>query len=273
MKAFLLVLTLVSCHVYAGFEKLTVENLDLKYVAPRGEGVVDRVGIGMSFAPTPYPIQIEKTENAFELTSPYVDFTWKHPLKFIYDLEAVTAKKTSAALGTKKHFVKSEFFSFTTKDKNVYKTEGVDGFCEGGATGAFDIRLLEDCRKNMEFTIKKVDVPASFILARVAQDLPKPPMDEMEIPGDNFVLTVKNGEYFMQVYLSFWIRAGLRAWGHIQYENNHETIAIRVDQIKFGYLPVTGMVMKKLKEIIKSPDIKVDPPWIRIKTKRLYENQ
>lgn len=273
MKAFLLVLTLASFHVYAGFEKLTVENLDLKYTSPRGEGVVDRVGIGMSLAPVPYPIQIEKTQNSFELTSPYVDFTWKHPLKFIYDLQSVTAKKTSAALGTKKHFVKSDFFSFTTKEKNVYTAHGLDGFCEGSAEGSFDLRLLEDCRKHLEFTIKKVDVPGSFILARVAEDLPLPPMNEMDIPGDNVILTVKNGDYFMQVYISFWVRAGLRAWGHVQYENNRETIAIRVDQIKFGYIPVTSMVMKKLKELIKSPDIKVDPPWIRIKTKRLYENQ
>jgi hypothetical protein len=125
----------------------------------------------------------------------------------------------------------------------------------------------------MELSIKKVDVPGSFILARLAEGLPKPPVDEMDIPGENVLLTVKEGKYFMQVYIKFWVSAGLRAWGYMQYENNYETIAIRVDEIKFGYIPVTKLVMNKLKEIITSPDIKVDPPWIRIKTKRLYENE
>lgn len=273
MQKFLLLLTLVTTTSFAGFEKVTVKNLDLDYISPGGQGMVERVGIGMSFNPVQFPIEITKTDDSFELTSPYVDFTWKHPLKFIYDLNSVVARKTSASLGTKTHFVESEYFMFKSKDKNEYKAEKLKASCEGRASGSFDVRLMEDCRKKMELTIKRVDVPSSFILARLARELPVPPEAELDIPADNVALKINNGNYALQVYIKFWFYAGLRAWGHMQYENDYKTIAIRVDQVKFGYLPVTNLVMKKLKELIKSPDVKVDPPWIRINTRMLYENQ
>lgn len=273
MKKFLLVLTLFSVSAFAGFEKLTVENLDLEYVSPSGKGMVDRVGIGMSLVSQPYPIEINRTENSFELTSPYVDFSWIHPLKFIYDIEALTTKKTSAALGTKKHFVVSDYVMLKTKGNNIYKAEKLNGYCEGGTRGEFDVRLLDDCVKNMNVTIKRVEIPGNFFLVRVLEDLPTPPAQELDIPGDNLSIKVANGNYAFEMYVKYWFYAGLRAWGHVQFEDGHKILAIRVDQIKFGYIPVTGIVMKKLKEIIKSPDVTIDPPWIRIKTERLYENQ
>lgn len=273
MKTLFLVLALISITAHAGFEKLSVVNLDLDYTAPYGKGMVDRVGIGMSLKSIPYPLDITRTEDSFELVTPYLDFSWKHPLKIIYDIEALSLKKTSAALGTKTHFVESEFIMLKTKKNDVYKAEKLKLTCEGEAEGSFDKRLLEDCRKKMHVSIKKVDVPTNFIFARIARELPVPPEHELDIPGDNVIFNMKEGDFTLQAYIKVWFYAGLRIWGHMQYENNHETIAIRVDQIKFGYLPVTSLVMKKLKEIVKGPDVKVDPPWIRIKTKRIYENQ
>lgn len=268
-----MILTLIPVSAFSGLEKMTVKNLDLDYIAPSGKGMVERVGIGMSLVTTPYDLEILRTEDSFELTSPYVDFTWKHPLKFIYDLEAFTLRKTTAGLGTKNHFLESETFIFTSRDKNVYKAQEIKAKCLGSATGPFEKRLFEDCRKSMDVTIKRFDVPKSFILTRLVEGLPVPVVNEIDIPADNVNLSVKNGNFSLQVYLKLWFYAGLRTWGQMHYENERQTIVLKVDQIKFGYLPVTNLVMNKLKEIVKSPDVKVEPPFIRINTKRLYEVQ
>lgn len=270
MKSLLLILTLVSLNAFAGFEKLNVINLDLDYKAPHGTGTAEKVGIGVSLQSEPFPIDINRTENSLELTSPYVDFTWYNPLKFIYDVEELVTKKASAALGTDVHFIEADYVSIRPKD-GEYKAEKLKAVCDGDAKGEFEVRLLEDCRTSLDLTIKKIDVPVDFFLFRILESLPPMPIPEDEMPGDNVVGSIKNGDVNLQVYIKYVFYAGLRFWGHMQYENDHKVIALRVDTIKFGYLPVTSIVMKKLKEIIKSPDVQIDPPWIRINIEKIHE--
>ncbi len=272
MRLFLLITLFVSFSAEAAFEKLNVKNLDLDYKAPHGSGTVEKVGIGMSLAPEAFPIEINRTENSFELTSPYVDFTWYKPLKFIYDVEDLVTKKASVALGTDIHFVEADYVSLKNKS-GEYKAEKLKLTCDGDAQGIFEERLMEDCRNNLDLTIKKIDVPVDFFLSRVIESLPQMPAPDMDMPGDNVVASIKKGDLYLQVYIKYVFYAGLRAWGHVQFENNRKVIAIRVDNIKFGYLPVTSVVMKKLQEVIKSPDVKIDPPWIRINIEKIHDTQ
>lgn len=274
MKFLLLICTFISINAIAGFDKLTVQNLDLEYTGPYGKGTVERVGIGMSLATEPYDVEINRTDSSFELTSPYLDFTWNDPLKFIYEIEKLNTKKLSANLGTKKsHFVEADYLMVQPKGQGQYIAEKLKGNCEGVAIGRFQMRMMDDCRNKMDLTIKKVDVPADFFLLRVLEDLPQLPAPDMEFPGDNIVVSVKEGDYALQVYVKYWFYAGLRSWGHVQYENDYKTVAIRVDQIKFGYLNVTKLVMKKLQEVATGPNVKVDPPWIRINIEGLNDTQ
>lgn len=261
MKFLLLTLTLVSWNAFAGFEKILVQNLDLDYEAPLGTGTVEKVGIGVSLNPIPYDIQIERTQTTFELTSPYVDFTWKDPVAFAYQLQRITTKKLSAQLGySKTHFIEGEALTMKTGKGNEFKTTGVSARCEGESRGNFETRILEDCRHKMDVKINRIDLPFEW---KILEDLPSSLVEE-EMPADNVVLKVDEGQLYLQLYIKVIFTAGLRTWGYIQYENNNNTIAIRVDEIKFGYVPVTKLVLKKLKETVKDPNIKIDPPWIRI---------
>ena len=271
MRSLFLLTLLVSSTAFASFEKLNVKNLDLDYKAPHGSGTVEKVGIGMSLDEGTFPIEINRTENSFELTSPYVDFTWYRPLKFIYDVEELVTKKASTALGTDVHFIESEYVSLKNKS-GEYKAEKLKLTCDGDAKGEFEVRLMEDCRNNLDLTIKKIDVPVDFFV-KLIESIPQMPAPDMDMPGDNVVGSIKKGDFYLQVYIKYVFYAGLRAWGHVQFENDRKVVAMRVDTIKFGYLPVTGTVMKKLQEIIKSPDVKIDPPWIRINIEKYHETQ
>ena len=274
MRSLFLLTLLLSSSAFASFEKLNVKNLDLDYKAPHGAGTVEKVGIGMSLGPVAFPVEINRTENAFELTSPYVDFTWYKPLKFIYDVQELVTKSTSTALGTDVHFVESDYLMVKPGKGGEYKAEKLKLTCDGDAKGTFEERLMEDCRTNLDLTIKKIDVPVDFFLVRLLESFPQfPAPDTDDMPGDNVIATVKNGEFYLQVYIKYVFRAGLRAWGHLQYENNRKVVALRIDTIKFGYLNITSLAMKKLQEVIKSPDVKIDPPWIRINIEKIHDTQ
>lgn len=264
MKNLLLILVLFPFGAYAGLEKITLQNLDLIYDFPLGKGTADKVGIGISKSSEALvDIEIQRTDHSFELTTPYFDFSWLNPSPFVFDMEKLTTVKTSASIGTKVHTVESELITFRPKNGGDYLASKIKGMCEGQAVGEFKERLYKDCLNKMDLSIKKVDVPADFIFYRLLETFPRV-SPELDTPGDNVVLKINEGKYYLQVYFKYWIYAGLRFWGQVQLEENDKVIAIRVDEVRFGYLTVTSFAMKKLKELLKDPNIKVDPPWIRI---------
>jgi hypothetical protein len=256
----------ISFHSIAGFEKVFVQNLDLDYSAPSGKGMVEKVGIGLNLVSVPYPIEIARTDESFEIFSPYLEFSWKNPTRFIYDIEAFSVKRTSAGIGMKIQSIESDYLMMRPKGRGEYKAENIRGICDGGATGSIGERVLEDCRRSMDLSIKKVVIPTDFILYKLIEGLPSDiEPGQVNLPGEDIILKMKEGDFYFQIYIRYWLRAGLRVWGKLQYEDNFDTIAIRVDEIKFGILPVTSFIMKKLKEINNNTNVIVDPPWIRIK--------
>jgi hypothetical protein len=256
----------ISFHSIAGFEKVFVQNLDLDYSAPSGKGMVEKVGIGLNLVSVPYPIEIARTDESFEIFSPYLEFSWKNPTRFIYDIEAFSVKRTSAGIGMKIQSIESDYLMMRPKGRGEYKAENIRGICDGAATGSIGERVLEDCRRSMDLSIKKVVIPTDFILYKLIEGLPSDTEPgQVNLPGEDIILKMKEGDFYFQIYIRYWLRAGLRVWGKLQYEDNFDTIAIRVDEIKFGILPVTSFIMKKLKEINNNTNVIVDPPWIRIK--------
>ena len=267
----LLVLLSLSSFCFAGFENITVKNLDLEYASPYGKGSLEKVTLGVSLLPQSYPIEVNKTPETFELITPFMDVSWMKPWKFVHELESLSTSKANFSLGGKVHSVNVPFLVARPKGRGEYRAENLVGSCEGKSTGEVDIRLMDDCREKMKVVAKKLDVPNDFILYRILYDAPQVPR-EVDVPAYDLELTSKKGDYALLFTFKYYVLARLRAYGHFQYENDHKTIAIRVDQVKFGYFTVTNFVMRRLKEIITNPNVKVDPPWIRINV-RADENR
>ncbi len=265
MRTFLCLMVFLSTSSFAGFEKLSAQNLNFEYGAPYGKGTIEKVGLGYSLknGAAPYEVSIEKTHNSFEMTSDFLDFSWMNPYKFFYNMEKFDTQRTSFGLGGSSHFIESEQMLFVPEGRGKYLAQKLLAKCEGSSSGEFKIRVMEDCKTKLDVSIKRVEVPADFILYKILYELPQIP-GEFDIPGDNFILSSRDGKFNMQLYIKYYVYAGLRAHGHFQYEDNHQTLAIKVNQIKFGFFNVTGFVMGRLQEVIKNPDIKIDPPWIRI---------
>ncbi|WPU63316.1 hypothetical protein [Peredibacter starrii] len=262
MPLLLVLLSFVS-FAFAGFDKVTIKNLELAYSAPHGKGTVEKVTLGFSLAPEIYPIEVNRTADSFELMTPFLDVAWRNPWKFFHDLEKLETRKFNLSAGGTKHTLSTPYLSMQPQERGEYKAENVSASCEGTFTGKLDIRLFEDCREKMNVVAKRFDVPTDFILYRILHDAPSVPR-EIDVPTYDLEFNSKKGDYSLFFTFKYIFLARLRAYGHFQYENNYKTIAIRVDQVKFGYLPVTSFVLRRLKEINTNPNVTVDPPWIRI---------
>lgn len=265
MRVTLILIAFLSSLAHAGFEKISVKKLNLTYQDSYGEGTLEKVGLGYSLknVQVPYRISIERTDEAFEVTSEFLDFSWIKPYKIFHNAEKFHATNTDFSIGDKIHFLESDSLSIMPKDRGLYEAHKVSVKCEGQGTGILKTRVLEDCRHKLDASVKRIEVPADFILYRILYSLPEL-QSELEFPGDNLIFTSRNGQFNLQLYIKYYVYAGLRANGRFHYENDYQTIAINVNQIKFGILNVTNFVMRRLQAVNKSPDIKIDPPWIRI---------
>lgn len=266
MKKILILGFLLCSSAFASLEQISAENLDLTYHYPSGAGEFEKLKIGVNLVSERFPITVERREDAFDILTPFVDFSWLRPAKFVHNLEALEVRRLTGSLGKGiEHFVEADFLMLRPEGRGEYKGHELSAKCSGGeASGPIENRLLEACMNHFELYIKSVVLSPDFILYKVLGDI-FPAFDVADYNGELVRLNVNEGKYNLQVYIKYGIRAGLRASGLMEFQEERKVFAIRIDQVRFGYLPITNLVMKKLKEEIKSPNIEVAPPWIRIK--------
>lgn len=259
MRSIFIMMILVSSSAFAGLRHLGVQNLTLDYTAPKGSGSVEKIDIGLSKF-LAHPLEVERIAETLVVTTPMLNFTWIEPWKFLLDAEKVSL--VSATVDAHQKKLDATVAQAKLSLNGDYGLTNATVHCEGTSDlPDLDQALLEDCRENLAVEADRFDVPIDLALIDVLSKLPQP--DDEERPLKNFTLSVKDGEFYMYFLAQVVVKAGLRAWGEMHYEDNLKILVIRVDLIKFGYLPVTSIVMKKLQEAIKDPHVKIEPPFIR----------
>ncbi len=263
MRAFFVSLLFLSTTAFAGLHHLNVQKLNLDYTTPAGQGTVGKLDIGLSKA-SEEAFTIERVGKTFVARTSFLDFTWMEPWKFLFDVEALKIESLDLSAGKNAHDLTLDHGS--VKFKGEYKIEKGTLHCAGSSDlPDLENRIFEDCRESMNVEMDRLDIPMDFFLADVLNRLP--PMPEDNAPLKNFTLTSKQGDFTMYFLAKYVLKAGLRTWGAFHYEDEFKTLVIRVDLVKFGYLPVTSTVMRELKNRIKDPRIQVDPPLIRIRVR------
>ena len=249
---------------FAGVDSLTVKNLDLNYQRPYGSGQVEKASLGLSLHERPYFVEVHRTEEALKLESPFFDLFWNTPIKLFHNMEQLDGKKMNLSIGKLHHSAHALHLMAAPEGQGEYKFDHLSLECQGSSLSPeLQIRLMEDCREDMELVAKKVDVPTDFILVDLLSKLPKGPR-EMQAPADHLRLTTEKGDFSLVFYLKYFVYAGLRAWGHVSFTENNKIMLIRVDRIKFGFLSVTQLVMNELERRVNHPSVKVEPPYIKI---------
>ncbi len=260
MRLLFISLMLLSFPSHAGLDHLTIKSLSFDYAAPKGSGTIDKLQIGMSKSINE-AVEVERIGDTYVARTTFLDFQWIDPWKFLFDIPKAKLTGVNLSAGNLKHSLQVPIA--TIDYKGEYKVLNGDAVCEGTSElPILEDRLLEDCRDSMRIEADRIDVPIDFFLVDLLSRLPQPQEEE---PLKYFTLTSKDGEFYFYFLASYVVKAGLRAWGEVHYEDELKTMVIRVDLIKFGILPITGLVMKELKERIKDPRVEVNPPLIKIR--------
>jgi len=252
--------------VFAGLDRMVIENLNATYEKPYGKGEIDKVNIGVSAQNVaPYQVEIFRKEKTFEVKSTFIDITWNDPWSIVHDVEEFSVTKANASFGKKEHSVDSERVTLTPPGLGTFDLETIKVSCQGTSTDEkLENRLMDDCRKQLELTVSNLEIPINFFMSQIVADYPQMPLPLKDRPADNLKLSVNEGDFSFSVYTRVVFYAGLRAWGNISFENNRKTIIIRVDQIKFGYVSITPVVMRELARRIKHPNVIISGSYVII---------
>jgi hypothetical protein len=263
---FLLFLLISLSSLFAGVEKISLKNLDLDYESGVGQGVLDKfsIGIGMSSLVGQQEVLIFRKENSFELTVGAIALDWIRPISFVYDIKKLETKNLNLEVQKTFHELSAEQFNFTSGKDAFY---GIDNFhllCQGDSKDDNLIfKIQKDCLNKLELSVKKIEIPFDFFKT-LASELPDVGA-ETDFPANDFYLSVMEGNIYSSLRIKLIFPASIQFWGMTQIEDQGQTLAIRVSEIRYGPLPVTDLVMKVLASQVRHDRLKIDPPWIRIK--------
>lgn len=263
--SYLFLIMLFVSSAWAKLETIQIKNLDLQYLAPYGSGELEKLSLGISLVEAPrYPVEIFRRDNSFEITSPFVTFEWLRPYPFVHNMKEISVKTFFLLLGEKEHHMKGENLVLTMENGLNLVLNQFDFNCAGPSVFLDPIeRIKEDCIQNLSAQAKKIELPFDIVKS-VSNAMPDEDTDALDMPADDFSLSIDKGQFSGSLKIKILFKAYLKFRGFIHHDLPSGTTAIRMDSVKFGVLPVTSIVFKVLKEQIKDPRIKIDPPWIRI---------
>ena len=266
--SYILFAFLLICSAHASLQKIQIKNLDLSYTYPYGAGQMEKLSLGINTnkaLPT-YPLEIFRREKTMEINSPFVDFEWLDPLTFVMNMQTATIEKLNMDLNFKASSVTAQTLKVALHPEKEFIFTQFSLNCQGPSTQGDPIaRLKEDCLESLTAKATQMELPFEVVKS-ISAELPDEPTElDLDMPANDFSLSIDKGDFSSYVRIKYVFRAYLKLWGHMQYEEGGKVLAVRVDSVKFGILPVTTLVMNQLRRQVHSPKVTIDPPWIRIK--------
>lgn len=268
MRFLILTIFLLPTFCFAGLNEIRVTNLSGDYLAPNGSGTFEKFSVDLSFLPPKYSFEISHTERGYLLSTPMADIHWTKPPKFIHKSDGLIVRGLNLKLGKGEHEAQAPYLSYTAHGAGAVGLDHPHLRCKGGSKNTdFLYEVLGDCLNEMIFTSEKVHVPDDFFLLDFFRKI----YGTRSLPEsnlDNFLLTSREGDFYLYFLTRYYVKAGLRTWGKVSFDEKEEVLTLKINLIKFGIFPVTSMVMDEIKKKFEGPDVIVEPPYIKIKLKQ-----
>ncbi|MGE3611382.1 MAG: hypothetical protein AB7I27_17440 [Bacteriovoracaceae bacterium] len=268
----LLIMLILSSQLFAtSINRFSAKNFNLNYLSPIGHGDVEHLSVSGGFGVKkndPYPIEMEKVNNTYVLRTPVMDIEWSVG-QILLDMEKIVSQKISLDIGGNDNFVEGEKFSFKPKDHGDYTFESFKVNCNGQSVQKnITNRMIENCVYAMSAQVNKLDIPADSFIIDIITGLPEKIEEEKNLPAYDLNFKVQEGKFNLYLLARYYLRAGVRVWGNIEFKDDFQRAIIRVDQIKVGYVSMTQFIMNQMRSRIKNPKIKIEPPYIYVELRK-----
>ncbi len=269
MKSFIAVMVLSSGMAFANSVNVSVTNFNFTYSDPHGQGTATSFNRSPAFT-SAVSVTVDKVDKDFVLKvegAETGEFTLKDAPAFMTD--AATMNVTGFNLNLAEKLTLSLTNGhFLSKDDEL-KLTGLNLDCNRDSTSTELMdQLLTGCLQRMSLKSSKfssTSVEENFV--SIMTDALVGALDEKGNLGINSLdLKTTNGKYDLAAEVKSQISGKVKSNGNMSYDKTTGTVSVKISEVKFGILNITGKVFDELKKK-ESEKLKVKEPFVHYKLK------
>lgn len=262
MKSLLCGFILLSGMAHADALNVNVKNFNFTYTAPHGEGTASSFSRS-AFINNEAHVSVDKVDKDFKLQvsgAENQEFEFKNAPSFMTEAQTMTvsgfkldlSQKLTLSLGAGR---------FNSPEDSL-KLDGLNLDCNRDSTHAEVMdQLISGCIQKMSFKSSKfssasvdsafVDVLSEAFASALKADL-----------GVNSVdIKTNGGKYDLSAEVKAQISGKVKSNGIMSYDAATGKLTVKISEVKFGILSITGKVFDELKKN-ESDKLKVKEPYV-----------
>lgn len=263
MKKFLVSIMLLSSFAHAESLELSVKNFNFNYKDPHGEGTASSFTRNkLNEAVT---VQVDRLDKDFKFLvsgAENGEFEFKNAPSFMTDAEtmSITGFNLNLSSGLTLSMSAGRFESRS----GSLKLDGLAVECARNA-GQKDIldQLLTGCIQKMSFKTNKFQSQSDGdgLVEILNTTLETALADKSAVTINSINMNISSGKYDLSADVKAQISGKVRSSGNLSYDSVKGLLTVKISEVKFGILNLTGKVFDELKKK-ENDKLKVKQPYV-----------
>lgn len=271
MKNFMVGLFLMSTAAYAGPLTVSIKDFNFTYTNPQGKGQAasfSRSG-ELSFAKEAIKVNVEKVGDDFKLSlsgAESQEFTFKDAPSFMTNAETMSVSGFNLNLSDRAAVTLGQGRFHSKEDDLKLDNLSLDCNRDVSQKEAMD-QLLSGCIQKLTFKTSKYNSSSieSNMVSLVSHSIVMAALEGKGITGEvgvnNLDLSMTNGSFKLAAEVKAAMSGKVKGEGNMSYDAKTGVLTIKISNVKFGILGITGKVFDELKKN-ESDKMKVKEPYV-----------
>jgi hypothetical protein len=250
---------------HANLEVLEIENMNMSYLSPKGEGKIQRFRFGVdtgrvgqkeNLSSDPLPpflteIHVENQNGDLVFESAHSYVIWRKAPQFFTNAVKIFSRKLDLYLTYKRTAIKAAIVDYDFIDQR-YRLTDLEGACSSQNAGRqIPWRLVENCFNQADLKIGKVNfktVETNLIQNLVLvtlQELNQPEVLPIDTLSD-LKITLKDKQFSASVSFPQVFNLELIFKSQLDWNSNDKILTMDVETVKIGIISVKKIFLDQL---------------------------
>lgn len=273
MKHLVLTLPLlISLNAFAVDPKVDLKEFNFSYQAPTGHGTASSFSHNQALNDHSVTVEVSKIDEAFAVAvrgSETHDLTVKDAPAFVKDAQTMEIENLNLSYedSLSLSLVRGEFVS--TDDELSLVNLSLDCYKDLEQADAMD-QLLSGCTKNMRLKSAKFSSSSheKNLLHALSDSVMKAAGSHSrgDLKINNVDLKTVAGKFDLSADVRAQVSGKVKSRGDVSYNAQNKMLTVRISEVKFGILSITGQVFSELKKQ-QSAKLQVKEPFVYLTVK------
>lgn len=246
---------------HANLEVLEIENLNMSYLAPKGEGKIQRFRFGVDTGRTndktgelpPFlsEIHVENQSGDLVFESAHSYIIWREAPHFFTNAVKIFSRKLDLYLTYKKTAIKADIVDYDFVDQR-YRLSHLDGVCNSQNAGRqIPWRLVENCFNEASLSIALVHFKTvkpsvlDVMMQEYAQELNQELVFTIDTLSE-LKIDLKQKRLNASARFPQVLDIGFSFSSSLDWNSQSRILIMDVESVKVGFIPVKKIFMKEL---------------------------